>query len=48
MVNENNVFVAVNPVGKDGIFTSSNSRTGAVTKGAKLINKTDNHYAGVF
>jgi len=25
-----------------------NSRTGALTKGAKLVNKTGNHYIGLF
>jgi hypothetical protein len=42
------VYVAVTPVGKDGHIYILNSRTGSVTKGAKLINKPGNHYIGVF
>jgi len=48
VVNGNDVFVAVTPVGKDGNIYIINSRTGAVAKGAKLVNKTGNHYIGVF
>ncbi|RQO65516.1 hypothetical protein DBR40_23485 [Pedobacter sp. KBW01] len=48
VVNGDEVFVAVTPVGKDGNIYIINSRTGNVTKGAKLINKTGNHYIGVF
>ncbi|MBE9586402.1 hypothetical protein IM792_18260 [Mucilaginibacter sp. JRF] len=48
VVNGDEVFVAVTPVGKDGNIYIMNSRTGALTKGAKLVNKTGNHYIGVF
>jgi hypothetical protein len=48
VVNGDEVFVAVTPVGKDGNIYILNSKTGKVTKGAKLINKTGNHYIGVF
>lgn len=48
VVNGDEVFVAVTPVGKDGNIYIINSRTGAVTKGAKLVNKVGNHYIGVF
>lgn len=48
VVNGDEVFVAVTPVGKDGNIYILNSRTGEVTKGAKLANKTGNHYIGIF
>lgn len=48
LVNGEEVFIAVTPVGKDGNIYILNSRTGAVTKGAKLINKAGNHYIGIF
>ena len=48
VVNGDEVFVAVTPVGKDGNIYIMNSRTGTLTKGAKLVNKTGNHYIGVF
>ncbi|MFC7522853.1 hypothetical protein ACFQRK_02775 [Parapedobacter sp. GCM10030251] len=48
VVNGDEVFVAVTPVGKDGNIYILNSRTGTVTKGAKLVNKTGNHYIGIF
>lgn len=48
VVNGDEVFVAVTPVGKDGNIYIINSKTGALTKGAKLINKAGNHYIGVF
>ena len=48
VVNGEDVYVAVTPVGKDGNIYIINSRTGVVTKGAKLVNKTGNHYIGVF
>jgi len=48
VVNGDEVFVAVTPVGKDGNIYIMNSRTGGLTKGAKLINKAGNHYIGVF
>lgn len=48
VVNGDNVFVAVTPVGLDGNIYAINKNTGAVTKGAKLVNQTGNHYIGVF
>lgn len=48
VVNGDEVFVAVTPVGKEGNIYILNSRTGTVTKGARLLNKTGNHYIGVF
>jgi len=48
VVNGDEVFVAVTPVGKEGNIYILNSRTGTVTKGAKLLNKTGNHYIGVY
>lgn len=48
VVNGDEVFVAVTPVGKEGNIYILNSRTGAVTKGARLLNKTGNHYIGVY
>lgn len=48
LVSGQEVYIAVTPVGKDGNIYIINSRTGAVTKGAKLVNKAGNHYIGVF
>lgn len=48
VVNGDEVFVAVTPTGKDGNIYIMNSRTGTLTKGAKLVNKPGNHYIGVF
>lgn len=48
VVNGDEVFVAVTPVGKDGNIYILNSKTATVTKGAKLVNKTGNHYIGIF
>jgi hypothetical protein len=48
VVNGDEVFIAVTPVGKDGNIYIINSKTNVVTKGAKLINKPGNHYIGVF
>ena len=48
LVSGDEVFVAVTPVGKDGNIYIFNKRTGAVTKGAKLVNKAGNHYIGIF
>ncbi|RYY31101.1 MAG: hypothetical protein EOP46_21045, partial [Sphingobacteriaceae bacterium] len=48
VVNGDEVFIAVTPVGKDGNIYIMNSRTGTVTKGAKLVNKAGNHYIGIF
>ncbi|MFY0481246.1 hypothetical protein ACI6PS_01470 [Flavobacterium sp. PLA-1-15] len=42
------VYVTLAPVGKDGNIYIINSQTGAVTKGAKLVNKPGNHFIGAF
>lgn len=42
------LYVAVTPAGKDGRLYILNWKTGAVTQGAKLVNKAGNHYIGVF
>ena len=44
----NELYLAVTPVGKDGNIYVIDIPTGAVTKGAKLVNKAGNHYIGVF
>lgn len=48
VVDGNNFYVAVTPVGKDGNIYVIDIPTGNVTKGAKLLNKPGNHYIGVF
>ncbi|WP_456312418.1 hypothetical protein [Pseudomonas shirazensis] len=48
VVDGNQLYIAVTPVGKDGNIYVIDVTTGAVTKGAKLINKPGNHYIGVF
>nr|WP_199001124.1 hypothetical protein [Flavobacterium sp. ASV13] len=48
VVDGNDLYIAVTPVGKDGNIYIIDIPTGAVTKGAKLINKPGNHYIGVF
>ncbi|WP_417867304.1 hypothetical protein [Xanthomarina gelatinilytica] len=48
VVDNNDVYVTVAPVGQDGNIYIINSLTGEVTKGAKLINKTGNHFIGAF
>lgn len=48
VVNGDEVFIAVTPVGKDGNIYIINSKTNEITKGAKLVNKAGNHYIGVF
>ena len=48
VVDGDEVYIAVTPVGKDGNIYILNSRTGAVTKGATLKNKSGNHYIGVY
>ena len=42
------VYVTFAPVGKDGNIYIINSQTGAVTKGAKLVNRPGNHFIGAF
>ena len=48
VVDGDEVYVAVTPVGKDGNIYILNSKTGNVTKGAKLVNGAGNHYIGVY
>lgn len=48
VVDGGKVYIAVTPVGKDGNIYVIDAATGAVAKGAKLINKPGNHYIGVF
>ena len=48
VVDGDEVYVAVTPIGKNGNIYILNSKTGAVTKGAKLKNKAGNHYIGVY
>ncbi len=48
VVDGDEVFITFAPVGKDGNIYILNSKTGSVTKGAKLINKTGNHFIGAF
>lgn len=48
LVSGDEVYIAVTPTGKDGNIYILNSKTGAVSKGAKLVNKAGNHYIGIF
>lgn len=48
LVSGDEVYIALTPVGKDGNIYIINRTTGAVTKGAKLVNKAGNHYIGIF
>ncbi|WP_026999387.1 hypothetical protein [Eisenibacter elegans] len=48
LVNGDEVYIAITPIGKDGNIYIINSRTGAITKGAKLVNKPGNRYIGIF
>ncbi|MDQ1089937.1 hypothetical protein [Siphonobacter sp. SORGH_AS_1065] len=48
LVSGDEVYIAFTPVGKDGNIYIINRTTGAVTKGAKLVNKAGNHYIGIF
>ncbi|NID12835.1 hypothetical protein [Fibrivirga algicola] len=48
LVSGDEVYIALAPVGQDGNIYILNKKTGAVTKGAKLINKAGNHYIGIF
>ena len=42
------VFIAVAPIGAEGNIYVFNSKTGAMTVGAKLLNKPGNQYIGVY
>lgn len=46
--NGDEIYIAVTGVGADGNIYIFNSRTGAMTKGAKLVNKAGNRYIGVY
>lgn len=48
LVDGDEVYIAVTPTGKDGNIYIFNSETGEVTQGAKLVNRTGNHYIGIF
>ncbi|WP_029034135.1 hypothetical protein [Salinimicrobium terrae] len=48
VVDGDNVYVTVSPVGKDGNIYILNSVTGEATKGAQLLNEPGNHFIGVF
>lgn len=48
VVDGNELYIAVTPVGKEGNIYVIDIPTGAVTKGAKLLNRPGNHYIGVF
>ncbi|OXA90396.1 DUF4374 domain-containing protein [Flavobacterium hercynium] len=48
VVDGNDFYVAVTPVGKAGNIYVIDITTGAVKKGAQLANKPGNHYIGVF
>ncbi|KOS07585.1 hypothetical protein AM493_17215 [Flavobacterium akiainvivens] len=48
VVDGNQLYIAVTPVGKDGNIYVIDIPSGAVTKGAKLVNQPGNHYIGVF
>ncbi len=48
VVDGDEVYIAVTPVGKNGNIYILNSKTGAVTKGATLVNEAGNHYIGIF
>ncbi len=48
VVDGDDVYITIAPVGQDGNIYIINSATGAVTKGAKLINKPGNHFIGAF
>ena len=48
LVSDDEVYIAITPTGKDGNIYIIDSKTGTVSKGAKLVNKAGNHYIGVF
>jgi len=48
VVDGDEVYITVTPTGKDGHIYILNSASGAVQKGARLINKAGNHYIGAF
>ncbi|MDR7128365.1 hypothetical protein J2X69_000693 [Algoriphagus sp. 4150] len=43
-----NLYIAVTPVGKNGNIYILDSNTGVAMKGATLVNRTGNHYIGIF
>ena len=48
VVDGDDIYVTVAPVGQDGNIYVINKNTGVATKGAKLVNKTGNHFIGTF
>lgn len=42
------IYVTLAPVGKDGRIYIINSQNGTITEGAKLVNKSGNHFIGAF
>ena len=48
VVDGDDFYIAVTPVGKDGNIYVIDIPTGNVTKGARLLNKPGNHYIGLF
>lgn len=48
VVDGNELYIAVTPVGKNGNLYIIDIPTGNVTKGAQLLNNPGNHYIGVF
>lgn len=48
VVDGNEIYITVSPVGKEGNIYVIDIPSGAVKKGAKLINREGNHYIGVF
>lgn len=48
VVDGNDVYVTISPVGQDGNIYIINTLTGEVTKGAKLVNRPGNHFIGAF
>lgn len=47
-MHDEDVFIAVAPVGMDGNMYIFNKKTGEMTVGAKLVNKPGNQYIGVY
>lgn len=48
VVDGDDIYVTIAAVGQDGNIYVINKNTGAVTKGAKLLNKLGNHFIGAF
>ena len=48
VVDGNEIYVTIAPVGQNGNIYIINKNTGEVKKGAQLINKAGNHFIGAF